>query len=198
MASPQQQQHFLFVTDPMQSHVNPARRLAARVAAALPNARVTFSTAVSGHRQMFPHLTSPDGEVIQGLVSYIPYSDGFDGGFSPGEDARGRGAPATVFAVYYYYFHGHGEALHYVANSDTDPEDDASVHLPGLPPLKPDALPCFASMASPGSRHYLTLDMLRDIFFAPDEHMPTVLVDTFDALEYEALRALPQFDLVAV
>ncbi|TVU08047.1 hypothetical protein EJB05_41432, partial [Eragrostis curvula] len=239
----------------MQSHINPARRLAARVAAALPNARVTFSTAVSGHCQMFPHLTSPDGEVIQGLVSYIPYSDGFDCGFSPcGEAAGGRvcayrararavGAetlaavfarlaargrpvtrvvytalvgwvpgvarahgvpaalywvkPATVFAVYYHYFHGHGEVLHSIANNETDP-DDASVHLPGLPPLKPDALPAFVSMASPGSRQYLTLDMLRDIFFALDEHMPTVLVDTFDALEYEALRALPQFDLVAV
>ncbi|CAL5042115.1 unnamed protein product [Urochloa decumbens] len=103
-------EHFLFVTDPMQSHINPARRLASRVAALLPSARVTFSTAVSGHRHMFPHLTSPDGEVVQGLVSYIPYSDGFDAGFkfdpnahgvadAYGERARVAG-PETLAAVF--------------------------------------------------------------------------------------------------
>lgn len=245
------QDHFLFVTDPMQSHINPARRLAVRVAAAMPNARVTFSTAVSGHRHMFPHLTSPDGEVVQGVVSYIPYSDGFDGGFNP--EAHGVGAyrerarqvgsetlasivarlarrghpvtrvvytalvgwvpavvraggvpaalywvkPATVFAVYYHCFHGHGALLDSCAG-DADADPNATVRLPGLPPLKADALPSFASMASPGSRNYLTLDMLRDIFLALDEHGPTVLVDTFDALEPEALRAVPRFNLIAV
>ncbi|KAF8648386.1 hypothetical protein HU200_064972 [Digitaria exilis] len=251
MASPQE--HFLFVTDPMQSHIIPARRLASRIAAAMPNARVTFSTAVSGHRHMFPHLTSPDGEVVHGLVSYIPYSDGFDAGFNPeshgvGVDAyrerarevgsvtlaavfarlatrghpvtrvvytalvgwapdvaraHGHGGvpaalywvkPATVFAVYYHYFHGHGAFLASCATSGRD----ADVHLPGLPPLRAEDLPCFASMAAPGSRNYLTLDMLRDIFAALDEHRPTVLVDTFDALEPEALRAVPRLNLVAV
>jgi hypothetical protein len=253
------QEHFLFVTDPMQSHIDPARRLAVRVAAAMPNARVTFSTAVSGHRDMFPHLTSPDGEVVHGVVSYIPYSDGFDGGFkfNPAE-AHGVGAgayrerarevgsetlasvvarlarrghpvtrvvytalvgwvpavarahgvpaalywvkPATVFAVYYHYFHGHGALLDSscCASDVADPHAAAVVRLPGLPPLKADALPSLASMASPGSRNYLTLDMLRDIFVALDEHTPTVLVDTFDALEPEALRAVPRFNLVAV
>ncbi|KAL6602928.1 hypothetical protein ACP70R_043289 [Stipagrostis hirtigluma subsp. patula] len=257
MASSPQQPHFLFVTDPMQSHITPARRLAVRVAAAMPNARVTFSTAVSGHRHMFPHLTSPDGEVVHGVVSYVPYSDGFDGGFSPEardrhdgaadgvgayrERARAVGAatlaavvdrlarrghpvtrvvytalvgwvpavarargvpaalywvkPATVFAVYYRYFHGHGALLDSCAG---DPDPRAAALLPGLPPLSSDALPSFASMASPGSRNYLTLDVLRDIFVALDEHRPTVLVDTFDALEPDALRAVPEFDLVAV
>ncbi|WVZ79545.1 hypothetical protein U9M48_027110 [Paspalum notatum var. saurae] len=245
------QEHFLFVTDPLQSHINPARRLAVRVAAAIPNARVTFSTAISGHRHMFPHLTSPDGEVLLGVISYIPYSDGFDGGFKPEahgtagvgayrERARAVGTetltaiiarlarrghpvtrvvytalvgwvpavarahgvpaalywvkPATVFAVYYHYIHGHGCV--------SDPDPNAAVALlPGLPPLKPDALPSFASMTTPGSRNYLTLDMLRDIFLAlDDEHedRPTVLVDTFDALEPEALRAVPRFNLAAV
>ncbi|KAL6839517.1 hypothetical protein ACP4OV_030787 [Aristida adscensionis] len=245
------QQHFLFVTDPVQSHINPARRLAVRVAVAMPNARVTFSTAVSGHRHMFPHLTSPDGEVVQGVVSFVPYSDGFDGGFCA--DARGVAAyreraravggetlagvmdrlagrghpvtrvvytalvgwvpaiarrrgvpaalywvkPATVFAVYYYYFHGYGALLDSCAD-DPEPGAGAGVRLPGLPALTPGVLPSFASMATPGSRNYLTLDMLRDIFAALDEHRPTVLVDTFDALEPDALRAVPDFHLVAV
>ncbi|XP_040381114.1 UDP-glycosyltransferase 75C1-like [Oryza brachyantha] len=250
MASPPRRHHFLIVTDPMLSHVNSARRLAARVAAAMPNARVTFSTAVSGHRVMFPHLKFPDGEVLQGLVSYVPYSDGFDGGFNPeahGADAycpraravgsetlsavvarlAGRGRPvtrvvytalvgwvpdvarahgvpaalywakpATAFAVYHHYFHGHAAEL--LAACTSDPGLDAAVLLPGLPPLKRDALPSFASMVSPGKRHYLTLGMLRDLFSALDEHGSMVLVDTFDALEPDALRAVPQLDLVAV
>lgn len=57
---------------------NSGARLAVRITAALPNACVTFSIAFSDHRHMFPHLTSPDGEVVKGLVSYIPYSDGFN------------------------------------------------------------------------------------------------------------------------
>ncbi|CAD6339125.1 unnamed protein product [Miscanthus lutarioriparius] len=210
------QEHFLFVTDPMQSHIDPARRLAVRVASAMPNVRVTFSAAVSGHRHMFPHLTSPDGEVVQGVVSYIPYSDGFGGGFkfnpeahcvvSYRERAREVGSemlasivarlarrghpvtrvvytalvgwvpavarahgvpaalywvkPATVFAVYYHYFHGDGALLDSSCASDADPHAAAVILLPGLPPLKADALPSFASMVSPGSRNYLTLDML--------------------------------------
>uniref|UniRef100_A0A0D9WRQ0 Glycosyltransferase n=1 Tax=Leersia perrieri TaxID=77586 RepID=A0A0D9WRQ0_9ORYZ len=235
-------QHFLFVTDPMQSHVASTRRLAERVAAAAPNARVTFSTAVSAHRVMFPHLKSPDGEVLHGVVSYIPYSDGFDAGFNPelhganadaywpraravGSEtlrdvverltgrgrpvtrvvytalvgwvagvARARGMPAalfwakpaTVFAVYHRYFHGHA----------------AELLLSGLPPLRRDALPSFASMASPGKRHHLTLAVLRDLFAALDDddedHGTVVLVDTFDELERDALRAVPRLDLVAV
>ncbi|KAM0856335.1 hypothetical protein ACQ4PT_049163 [Festuca glaucescens] len=62
-------------TCPMQGHINPVRRLAARVAAA--DARVTISTAVSGHRLMFPSLASPDDEAVDaaGLL-HVPFSDG--------------------------------------------------------------------------------------------------------------------------
>uniref|UniRef100_A0A0A9F8C4 Uncharacterized protein n=1 Tax=Arundo donax TaxID=35708 RepID=A0A0A9F8C4_ARUDO len=85
---PVQVQHFLFVTCPLHGHINPVRRLAARVAAANPSARVTFSTAVSGHRLMFPSLASPNEEVADGLL-HAPYSDGFDEGFNPAvHDAR--------------------------------------------------------------------------------------------------------------
>jgi hypothetical protein len=72
--------HLLFVTSPMQGHINPVRRLAARVAAA--DARVTISTAVSGHRRMFPSLASPDEEAVDaaGLL-HVPFSDGYDEGF---------------------------------------------------------------------------------------------------------------------
>jgi hypothetical protein len=249
MESSPQQQHFLFVTIPMQGHINPARRLAARVMAMYPGARVTFCTAVSGHRRLFPSLASPDAEAVDSTgVLHIPYSDGFDDGYNPavhGADtykararaagratlsavvarlaARGRSVtcvvytflagwvsevarahgvpaalywiqPAAVFAVYYRYFHGHDAALAAACANGAEP-----VHLPGLPPLGPDALPSVVSITSPEHPRYALLDMLRDLFVALDEHKPCkVLVNTFDALEAEALRAVPEFELTAV
>ncbi|KAF8648387.1 hypothetical protein HU200_064973 [Digitaria exilis] len=248
-APPPPQPHFLFVTNPMQGHINPTRRLAARVMASNPCARVTFSTAVSGHRRMFPSLSRPDDEAIDAAgVLHAPFSDGFDDGFSStthdagtyrarafaaGRDtlsavasrlaARGHPVtrvvytflvpwvpdvacahgvpaslfwiqPAAVFAVYYRYFHGHDADLAACANGiggDT-------VSLPGMPPLKREALPSVVSITSPEHRHYLLLDLLRDLFLSLDEHKPRVLVNTFDDLEHDALRAVPEFELAAV
>ncbi|KAJ6819614.1 cyanidin 3-O-rutinoside 5-O-glucosyltransferase-like [Iris pallida] len=70
-------QHFLLVTYPAQGHINPVLHLARRLAAA-NGAAVTFSTAVSAHRRMFPSLAAPDVEVQDGPVAHIPFSDGFD------------------------------------------------------------------------------------------------------------------------
>ncbi|KAL6592633.1 hypothetical protein ACP70R_049308 [Stipagrostis hirtigluma subsp. patula] len=245
-----QPQHFLFVTSPLHGHINPVRRLAARVLAANPGARVTFSTAISGHRLMFPALASPDDWVLErGGVLHAPFSDGFDHGFDPkvhdarsykararavgGETlsgvirrlaaerghpavtrvvytflvgwahdvARAHGVPAalfwiqpaTVFAVYYHYFHGHAALLASSAN-----DGGATVRLPGLPPLRSNALPSIVSVTSPEQPLYAALDALRGVFSALDEHRQKVLVNTFDALEPDALRAVPQLELVAV
>uniref|UniRef100_A0ACD5V953 Uncharacterized protein n=1 Tax=Avena sativa TaxID=4498 RepID=A0ACD5V953_AVESA len=244
--------HLLFVTSPMQGHINPVRRLAARVAAAA-DPRVTISTAVSGHRRMFPTLASPDEEAVDaaGLL-HVPFSDGYDEGFDRSvhdarsyaararaagretlsgvlarladrgrpvtrvvytflvgwapEVARAHGVPATllwiqpaaVFAVYYHCFHGHGAALASCAN---DPARDAVVRLPGLPPLNSRALPSIVAVTSPEQQGYPVLGILRDLFLAFDgDSRPTkVLVNTFDALEPEALRAImPGLEFVAV
>uniref|UniRef100_J3MFG1 Glycosyltransferase n=1 Tax=Oryza brachyantha TaxID=4533 RepID=J3MFG1_ORYBR len=180
--------HFLFVASGIQGHINPARRLAARLMASAPAARVTFSTTVSAHRLLFPSLASPDEEAVDDAgVAHIPHSDGYDDGFKP--------APAAVFAVYYHYFHGHDEAL---ASCVNDPSRDAVVHLPGMPPLRSDDLPSAVSITSPQNQYYLLLDMLRDLFADFDELKPKVLVNTFDALEHDALRAVPQLEVIAV
>ncbi|WOL09187.1 crocetin glucosyltransferase, chloroplastic-like [Canna indica] len=71
--------HFLIVSYVIQGHINPALRLGQRLASTSA-AAVTFSTSVSAHRLMFPGLATPDQEVQDGLISYIPYSDGFDDG----------------------------------------------------------------------------------------------------------------------
>ncbi|CAN6164013.1 unnamed protein product [Urochloa humidicola] len=242
-------QHFLFVTSPLEGHVNPVLRLASRIKGANPSARVTFSNAVSGHRRMFPSLASPDAELAVDGVLHAPYSDGYDEGFDPevhdvrSFNARARAAggetlsgvivrlaargmpvtcvvytflvgwaldvacahgvpaalywiqPATVFAVYYHHFHGHGEAIASCANGCSG----GSVRLPGLPPLRSDALPSILSVTSPDDqRLYGALCALRDLFAALDEHRPTVLINTFEALELDALRAVPRLELHAV
>ncbi|XP_047046589.1 cyanidin 3-O-rutinoside 5-O-glucosyltransferase-like [Lolium rigidum] len=74
-------QHFIIVSFPWQGHINPARALAERLVRAMPGAHVTLSAAVSAHRLMFPSLESPDEEVHDGAIYYIPYSDGYDRGF---------------------------------------------------------------------------------------------------------------------
>ncbi|CAL5047780.1 unnamed protein product [Urochloa decumbens] len=243
-------QHFLFVTSPLQGHVNPVLRLASRITAANPSARVTFSNAVSGHRRMFPSLaSSPDAELAVDGVLHAPYSDGYDEGFDPkvhdvrSFNARARDAggetlsgvierlaargkpvtrvvytllvgwaldvarahgvpaalywiqPATVFAVYYHHFHGHGEAIASCAN---DPGRGGSVRLPGLPPLRCDALPSIVSVISPEQPLYGALSALRDLFAGLDVHGPTVLINTFEALEQDAVRAVPRLEVLAV
>lgn len=79
------QKHFLVVTFPAQGHINPAIHLAKRMAE-IEGARITFSTAVSGHRKMFPDLASPDEETHDGAIAYLPFSDGYDEGFRKGID----------------------------------------------------------------------------------------------------------------
>ncbi|KAG0462957.1 hypothetical protein HPP92_021433 [Vanilla planifolia] len=72
----EQPAHFLVITFPAQGHLNPALHLA-KCLARLPNARVTFSTGAFAHRVMFP--SSPEAEVDDGLLTYIPFADGSSG-----------------------------------------------------------------------------------------------------------------------
>ncbi|KAG6490690.1 crocetin glucosyltransferase, chloroplastic-like isoform X1 [Zingiber officinale] len=69
--------HFLVVTYGYQSHVSPALNLSRRLAH-VTGARITFSTTVAGHQRMFP--ASADQEVHEGLISFIPFSDGQEDG----------------------------------------------------------------------------------------------------------------------
>ncbi|TVU11248.1 hypothetical protein EJB05_44821, partial [Eragrostis curvula] len=239
------QQHFLFVTGPLHGHINPVQRLAARVLAANPGARVTFSTAVSGHRAP-AHIPVPRAaQRGDGGVLHAPYSDGYDDGFDPSAHdarlyrARTRDAdraslaavvarlrptvtrvaytflvawaldvardagvpaalywiqPATVFAVYHRVLHGggHGDALAAACAGG------GSVELPGLPALTADALPSIVSAASPEHPMHGAFQSFRDLFVDLDENRPRVLVNTFEALEPEALRAVPELEVVAV
>ena len=80
--------HFLVVSYGIQSHVNPARALARRLAGT-GGCAATLSVPVSGHRRMFPPSSKVENsseEVISdGLISYIPFSDAVDDGSWPME-----------------------------------------------------------------------------------------------------------------
>ncbi|OAY69868.1 Crocetin glucosyltransferase, chloroplastic, partial [Ananas comosus] len=234
-----QQQHFLVVTYPAQGHINPSQHLARRLARST-GARVTFSTAVSAHRRMFPSLSSPDQEFSDGLLSYIPYSDGSDDGIKRSSSnnnkdaaadnpmlrikqvgtrtlsavldrlsardervtcvvytillpwvadvARAHGVPAvlcwiqpaTVLAIYYHYFHGY----------DGNPRP-----------------PSFLATTSEDDPYAAVLDDFRETFDAIERGddgadaaggKPTVLVNTFDALEPNALKSVDDLNLIAV
>ncbi|XP_010915038.1 crocetin glucosyltransferase, chloroplastic [Elaeis guineensis] len=244
------QQHILVATYAGQGHINPALRLATQLARTIPGARVTFSTTVYGHRRMFPSAAS-DGEVSDGRLSYLPFSDGYDDGFKdliPKFDqymiqaklngsrnlsnllgdltARGRRVtcliytillpwaadvarehgirsflhwiqPAAVFAIYYHYFHGY-EGV--VASHREDPLFE--VEFPGLPPLRMRDLPSFFAISADDPFHSVLL-MLREEFETLDREKtestkPWILVNTFDALEADALAAVDAMHLLPV
>ncbi|KAH0467601.1 hypothetical protein IEQ34_002634 [Dendrobium chrysotoxum] len=81
--------HFLMVIIATQSHINPARHLARRLARTA-KARVTITTPLSSHRRLFPGSSATAGELddateeaplnpdASGVIAYAPYSDGFD------------------------------------------------------------------------------------------------------------------------
>ncbi|KAJ3692371.1 hypothetical protein LUZ60_012721 [Juncus effusus] len=101
----EQKQHFLVVLFPGQGHINPNRSLAKRLSKTT-GARVTFSTAVGGHRLMFPSLSDPTEETSDGLINYKPYSDGYDNGVNWFEDdmkkyneSFGRVGPASLASI---------------------------------------------------------------------------------------------------
>ncbi|KAJ4958777.1 hypothetical protein NE237_025888 [Protea cynaroides] len=91
--------------------------------------------------------------------------------------------PATVFNLYYHYFHGY-EA---VMTSD-------QIELPGLPLLTSKDVPSFFFDSNKSGiqvfqEHFETLEQ---------ETKPWVLVNTFDALEPQSLRAIAKFNLIGI
>ncbi|XP_050240146.1 phloretin 4'-O-glucosyltransferase-like [Quercus robur] len=100
--------------------------------------------------------------------------------------------PAMVLDIYYYYFNGFADVI----RNDNNDYPSSSIKLPGLPLLTSRDLPSFF-LAS--NTHTFALPMIQAHFEALEkENNPRVLVNTFDALEPEALKAIEKFNLVAV
>ncbi|CAN6374036.1 unnamed protein product [Urochloa humidicola] len=79
--------HFLLVAYGVQSHINPVRVLAHRLTRLGINGSVpvTLSIPVASYRRMFPNDTAAK-TATDGIISYVPCSDGVDDGSWPKDD----------------------------------------------------------------------------------------------------------------
>ncbi|XP_075654127.1 phloretin 4'-O-glucosyltransferase-like [Castanea sativa] len=228
-----QQSQFVIVTYPAQGHINPAFQFAERLIRL--GVHVTFFTTVGAHRRGMIKSPPPDG------LSFATYSDGYDDGVVPMEDAQKRRdqlkhngskaltdlivstaniqcivytmflpwvadvarelhlpsallliQPAMVFDIYYYYYNGFADVI----GDDSDDRPSFSIQLPGLPLLATRDLPSFLLASNPYAFAPAAIQAQFEVL--EKESNPRVLVNTFDELEPEALKALEKLNLVAI
>ena len=100
---------------------------------------------------------------------------------------------ATVIAVYHRYFKAHDGLF----NTELGSSLNISLELPGLPPLKYEDLP---SILLPTSRHASFVPSLQEhIQNLEQDPNPCVLINTFNALEEDVIKALGDFmNVVAI
>ncbi|PRQ38338.1 putative hexosyltransferase [Rosa chinensis] len=103
--------------------------------------------------------------------------------------------PATVFDIYYYYFNGYKDLINNNTAADSDPS--YTVEIPGLPlALKSRDLPSFIVATNPYNG---AVQLFEEQFEKlGQESRPIILVNTFDALEPEALKAIDRYNLIGI
>ncbi|KAM3357100.1 UDP-glycosyltransferase 75C1 [Capsicum galapagoense] len=99
--------------------------------------------------------------------------------------------PAAVWDIYYYCF---TEYADYFKNCS----HDQVVELPGLPRLSPRDFPSFVFADVNSTYGWGVKSIIDQIELLNSEGNPRVLVNTFDDLEYNALRALKNLAMVGV
>ncbi|KAF5739962.1 crocetin glucosyltransferase chloroplastic-like [Tripterygium wilfordii] len=98
--------------------------------------------------------------------------------------------PATVLDIYYYFFSEYAEDI---SNSSSNGD---RVELPGLPTLDSHDLPSFLL---PSNTYTFGLPSFREqLERLSEETKPTILINTFDALESAALKAIESFIMVGI
>ncbi|KAK1411123.1 hypothetical protein QVD17_37667 [Tagetes erecta] len=100
--------------------------------------------------------------------------------------------PASVLRVYYYYFNGYDKLI-----GEDCGEPSWSIELPGLPRLKSHDLPSFCQPSNP---YNFALPLFKEqLDMLELEEKPMIFVNTFDALEEEALKEIDgKLKMVAV
>ncbi|KAI3420730.1 AAA domain-containing protein [Psidium guajava] len=100
--------------------------------------------------------------------------------------------PAALLDLYYYYLNGYRDIIRNLGKDDPS----ASLHLPGLPPLTHQDVPSFFT---PENQYAFTLPLMRVQFEVfKEEKNPRVLVNTFDALEPEPLKAISNITMFGI
>ncbi|VFQ75593.1 unnamed protein product [Cuscuta campestris] len=101
--------------------------------------------------------------------------------------------PAAVLGLYYYFFHGHEDVF-----------EKEAVELPGLPRLESRDLPSFLQPSGSEGDYSFALAGFREEMEMLDRELetgqrPTVLVNTFDALEAGTLNTADiRYNLVSI
>ncbi|KAM1270471.1 hypothetical protein ACFX13_032373 [Malus domestica] len=104
--------------------------------------------------------------------------------------------PATVFDIHYYYFNGYKDHILDNTNSGTN-NVPCSIELPGLPlALTSRDLPSF--MVDTNLYNFVLSLFQEQMDLLERETNQTILVNTFDALEPEALEAIDKYNLIGV
>ncbi|KAK9159845.1 hypothetical protein Syun_006186 [Stephania yunnanensis] len=97
--------------------------------------------------------------------------------------------PAVVFGIYYYYFNGYKDKILQENVANEGNYSSSYVELPGLPKLTCRDLPSFLL---PSNIYKSSLTLFEEQFqgLNQEDYKPRVLINSFDALESEALKAL--------
>ncbi|XP_010025793.2 phloretin 4'-O-glucosyltransferase [Eucalyptus grandis] len=103
--------------------------------------------------------------------------------------------PATVFDIYYHYFSGYEDVIKSVTSQRCD--TTSLIRLPGVPPLTNRNIPSFLHVEN---KYAFALPEIQSLLenLKEEENPKVVLVNTFDALELEALRAIGTLNLVGI
>ncbi|XP_059630345.1 crocetin glucosyltransferase, chloroplastic-like [Cornus florida] len=100
--------------------------------------------------------------------------------------------PATIVDIYYYYFNGYGDVI---TKNSYDPF--CPIELPGLPLLTSRDLPSILQPNPTDSSSFLSV-IKKHLDILDAEINPQVLVNTFDTLESDALRAIKKLNMIAI
>nr|XP_043608600.1 phloretin 4'-O-glucosyltransferase-like [Erigeron canadensis] len=98
---------------------------------------------------------------------------------------------ATILDIYYYYANGYQNLI---SRNNDNPK--FPIILPGLPSLTIDDLSSFMMSSCPTEHNFILPGMLDHIHVL--EISPKVLVNTFDELEYESIRATKKLELIPI
>lgn len=101
---------------------------------------------------------------------------------------------ATVFDIYYYYFNSYDEVI-----NDCEKDPSWSLELPNLPlKLKARDLPSFLLPSNPFLYTFALPTFQEQVEQLEKEENPIILVNTFHALEVDALKSIAKFNLIPI
>ncbi|KAK4723772.1 hypothetical protein R3W88_026551 [Solanum pinnatisectum] len=205
--------HVLIALFPGQGQINPCLQFSKQLINIGIGVTLTMSLSAFSKIKKIPN--------VEGL-SFAPFSDGYDGKFQLSSvdefhlfysSVKSRGSKfifnliqsnaervpffhmsftlLSFFDVYYYRFTDYSD---YFKNCDAK---DKIIKLLGLPPVSPINFPSFV-FDDVESSNWAVKSIKRQIEMLNCEENPRVLVNTFDALEFDTLKILKHMTMVGI